>query len=192
LVIAARQIITAEWWDARRHQYDVFISTLVEDEISKRDPNAAQTRLALVDDIPALDIADQANALAKNLIALGAVPKNSEEDALHIGIAAAVGMDYLLTWNFKHINNAETRQAIATVIEQQGFVCPVLCSPEELGPQIMREDPIVAEIRQFRAEHAKKYGNDLDRICEALRERQAKSKRKVVTRGPRLLKQNGG
>lgn len=72
--------------------------------------------------------------MAKNLIALGAVPKNSEEDALHIGIAAAAGMDYLLTWNFKHINNAETRQAIATVIEQQGFVCPVLCSPEELGP----------------------------------------------------------
>lgn len=56
----------------------------------------------------------------------------------------------------------------------------------------MREDPIVAEIRQFRAEHAKKYGHDLDRICEALREQQAKSERKVVTRGPRLLKQNGG
>lgn len=81
-----------------------------------------------------MDITDQASALAKNLIALGAVPKNSEEDALHIGIAAAAGMDYLLTWNFKHINNAETRQAIATVIEHHGFVCPVLCSPEELGP----------------------------------------------------------
>lgn len=41
----------------------------------------------------------------------------------------------------------------------------------------MREDPIVAEMRQFRAEHAKKYGHDLDRICEALREQQVKSKR---------------
>lgn len=134
LVIAARQAITAEWWDARRQQYDVFISTLVEDEISKGDPKAAQTRLALVDEIPALDVTAQANALAKDLIALGAVPENSEEDALHIGIAAAAGIDYLLTWNFKHINNAETKQAIATVIERHGFVCPVLCSPEELGP----------------------------------------------------------
>jgi hypothetical protein len=59
------------------------------------------------------------------------VPKHSEEDALHIGIAVAAGMDYSLTGNFKHINNAETRQAIATVIEHQGFVCPVICSPEE-------------------------------------------------------------
>jgi hypothetical protein len=124
LVIAARQAITAEWWDARRSRYDVFISTLVEDEISKGDPKAAQTRLAFVDDVP---------ALAKNLIAFGAVPKNSEEDALHIGIAAAAGMDYLLTWNFKHINNAETKEAIARAIESHGFVCPILCSPEELG-----------------------------------------------------------
>nr|VFJ44882.1 MAG: hypothetical protein BECKFW1821A_GA0114235_100851 [Candidatus Kentron sp. FW]VFJ50701.1 MAG: hypothetical protein BECKFW1821B_GA0114236_100745 [Candidatus Kentron sp. FW] len=51
----------------------------------------------------------------------------------------------------------------------------------------MHEDPIVAEIRKFRAEHAAKYDHDLDRICEALRKRQEKSKREVVTRGPRLL-----
>jgi len=63
LVITARQAITAEWWDARRHQYDVFISTLVEDEISKGDPNAAQTRLALVDEIPALDITESSQRL---------------------------------------------------------------------------------------------------------------------------------
>ncbi len=56
----------------------------------------------------------------------------------------------------------------------------------------MPEDPIVAEIRKFRAEHAEKYGHDLDRICEALRQRQAKSKRKVVTRSPRLLLEKTG
>jgi predicted ATP-dependent Lon-type protease len=51
----------------------------------------------------------------------------------------------------------------------------------------MHEDPIVAEIRKYRSEHAAKYGNDLDRICEALREQQKKSKRKIITRSPRLL-----
>jgi hypothetical protein len=56
----------------------------------------------------------------------------------------------------------------------------------------MREDPIVAEIRKFRAEHAEKYGHDLDRICAALRDRQAKSQRKVVTRSPRLLLEKNG
>ncbi len=56
----------------------------------------------------------------------------------------------------------------------------------------MREDPIVAEIRKCRAEHAEKYGHDLDRICEALRDRQAKSQRKVVTRSPRLRLEKTG
>ncbi len=51
----------------------------------------------------------------------------------------------------------------------------------------MYEDPIVSEIRKYRAEHAAKYGYDLDRICEALRKRQQESGRKIVTRGPRLL-----
>ena len=133
LVTAARQTITLEWWEERRQQYEVYISTLVEEEISRGDSSAAKRRLAYVAEIPALEVTDQANTLAKDLLKQGAVPKNSAEDALHIGIAAATGMEYLLTWNFKHINNAETKTMIAKVIEAHGFVSPVLCSPEELG-----------------------------------------------------------
>jgi translation elongation factor EF-4 len=51
----------------------------------------------------------------------------------------------------------------------------------------MFDDPIVEEIRRYRKEHAAKYGNDIHRICEALRENQKKSKRKVVNFGPKLL-----
>lgn len=51
----------------------------------------------------------------------------------------------------------------------------------------MIEDPIVAEIRRFRNEHAEKYGHDLKRICKALREFEKTSGRKVVHRRPRLL-----
>lgn len=133
LVTAARQTITLEWWEERRRQFEVYISTLVEEEISRGDSSAAKRRLAYVAEIPALEVTDQANTLAKDLLRQRAIPKNSAEDALHIGIAAATGMEYLLTWNFKHINNAETKTMIAKVIEAHGFVSPVLCSPEELG-----------------------------------------------------------
>lgn len=133
LVTAARQTITLEWWEERRRQCEVYISTLVEEEISRGDSSAANRRLAYVAEIPALEVTDQANTLAKDLLKQRAVPKSSAEDALHIGIAAATGMEYLLTWNFKHINNAETKTMIAKVIEAHGFVSPVLCSPEELG-----------------------------------------------------------
>ena len=66
-------------------------------------------------------------------IASNAVPQNCVEDAMHIAIAAAQGTEYLLTWNFKHINNAETKSLIAKVIEASGYICPILFSPEELG-----------------------------------------------------------
>ena len=74
----------------------------------------------------------EAKELAGLLLSEGAVPKNSPEDALHIGLVAAQSADYLLTWNFKHINNASTRTIIARCIEGRGFVSPILCSPEEL------------------------------------------------------------
>jgi hypothetical protein len=75
-------------------------------------------------------------SVAEKLIAQGAIPVNSEEDALHIGLAASAGIDYLLTWNFKHINNAQTKTKIVSVVESHGFACPILCSPEELGEEI--------------------------------------------------------
>ncbi len=132
LVVSARQTITNEWWDLKRKNYDVYISELVIKEIESGDATAASKRLEVVKDISYLEIITVAKELADLLISKGAVPENSTEDALHIGIAASHGADYLLTWNFKHINNASKRAHIASVIESQGFVSPILCSPEEL------------------------------------------------------------
>lgn len=60
------------------------------------------------------------------------VPEKAKEDALHIAAAAFYGMDYLLTWNCKHIANAEMRNKIIDVVQSQEFECPVICTPEEL------------------------------------------------------------
>jgi predicted nucleic acid-binding protein len=106
---------------------------LVEEEISGGDPTAAARRLEAVANIPSILIISEAQLLADALVASKAVPDNSVRDALHIAIAATQGIDYLLTWNFKHINNAETKALIAHVVEADGWVCPILCSPEELG-----------------------------------------------------------
>ena len=94
---------------------------------------AAAKRLEAVANIPSILITSEAQLLADALVASKAVPDNSIRDALHIAIAATQGIDYLLTWNFKHINNAETKAFIAHVVEADGWVCPIFCSPEELG-----------------------------------------------------------
>lgn len=133
IIIAGRQAVTQDWWTTQRQRFDLRISMLVEEEISKGDPEAAKARMQLISDIPILLTSDEALNIAETLIAKRAIPEGKEEDALHIGIAAAQGADYLLTWNFKHINNAETKAKIVKVIESFGYVCPQICSPEELG-----------------------------------------------------------
>lgn len=133
VVIAGRQAITHDWWSNQRHRFDLRLSALVEEEIGRGDQEAAKRRQSLVAEIPSLAISEQATELAELLLSEGAIPAGSENDALHIGIAAAQGADFLLTWNFRHINNAEVKSAITRVIESQGFACPQICSPEELG-----------------------------------------------------------
>jgi len=133
VVIAGRQAISHDWWENQQQRFELRVSALVEEEISRGDSLAAQRRLALIEDIPNLAISDEATELAELLLTQGVVPEGSEEDALHIAIAAAQGVDYLLTWNFKHINNAEMKSAIAKVVESCGLMCPQICSPEELG-----------------------------------------------------------
>ena len=106
---------------------------MVEDEISGGDPVAAAKRLEAVVNIPSILISPEAQLLADALVASKAVPDNSVRNTLHIAIAATQGIDYLLTWNFKHINNAETKTLIARIIEADGWICPILCSLKELG-----------------------------------------------------------
>lgn len=102
------------------------------EEIRSGGPGAAQRRLLTVQDILVLETTKSITKLAKLLLSSKAVPESCLEDALHIGIAAVQGMDFLLTCNFKHINNAYTRNNIARIIAQSNFNSPVLCSPEEL------------------------------------------------------------
>jgi hypothetical protein len=99
-----------------QHRFELRLSIL-EEEISRGDAKAAQLRLECVADIPILTVSDEAIRIADLLLSKGAVPLGSEEGALHIAIAAAQGADFLLTWNFKHINNAETKAAIMQLVE---------------------------------------------------------------------------
>ena len=133
VVIAARQAISHDWWENHRQRFELQISALVEEEISRGDELASKRRLKWVENVPNLTITDEAGEIADLLLKENAVPRGSEEDALHIGIAVAQGADYLLTWNFKHINNAEMKMKIIKLVESHGYLCPQLCSPEELG-----------------------------------------------------------
>ncbi|MEM6405936.1 MAG: type II toxin-antitoxin system VapC family toxin [Pseudomonadota bacterium] len=133
VIKSARQAITLDWWELRRSHFEIFVSSLVEKEIQRGDEKAASKRKAIIDKLDYLDISETAKKVSEQILYCKLLPENSAEDALHIGIAAAEGINFLLTWNFKHINNAETKNLIVELIHDMGYTAPVLCSPEELG-----------------------------------------------------------
>ena len=132
-MVAGRQAISQDWWENESWRFELRISALVEEEISRGDASALARRQAFIAGIPSFAISDMAIDLAESLIGQGGIPTGSEKDALHIAIAATQGADHLLTWNFKHINNAETKRMIVNIVGSLGYPCPLLCSPEELG-----------------------------------------------------------
>lgn len=132
LVIAANQQITQEWWQARRLQFDLYISQLVIQEASVGDVGAVERRMQELDKMVLLEVTEEAVRLAEQLVMQGAVPQKVVEDALHIAVATVNGMNYLLTWNFKHIANATMRSKIEAVCWNEGYEPPVICSPQEL------------------------------------------------------------
>jgi hypothetical protein len=132
VVIAANQQITRDWWETDRTSFTLYVSQLVISEALAGDKTAAQRRFALIADLPALTLTDETLVLAKLLVSQKVVPSQYFEDALHIAIATSNGMDYLLTWNFKHIANARLRTGIENVCRMAGYQPPTICTPQEL------------------------------------------------------------
>lgn len=132
LIVAARQQQTHYWWDNRISAFDVFTSKMVWDEAGDGDYTAAQKRLHAIREFPILDLTEECYNLAKKMIKLNAIPPEYPEDALHIAVSTLHGMDFILTWNFTHINNAQTKRKIEKTIRDYGYECPLICTPEEL------------------------------------------------------------
>jgi hypothetical protein len=132
LVTAANQELTIEWWDHHRTRFELYISPYVVTECSSGDEQAGQDRLALIRDIPELAVSDAVGELAAELMQNVPLPEKAEVDALHISMAAVHGIEYLLTWNCKHIANASLRPRIETVCRSAGYEPPTICTPQEL------------------------------------------------------------
>src|SRR5690625_2205862 len=133
LVAMARQQITREWFETAAHDHELYVSQLVIREASAGAEEAARQRLMLLEGVPLLSVTDEVGDLAQRLVDQRAVPRTAVADALHIAVAAIHGIDFLLTWNYKHIANATMRTLIEDTCRGAGFEPPVICNPEELN-----------------------------------------------------------
>jgi len=132
ILVAAHQQTTYEWWTSRRHEFECYISQVVIDEILAGDDEAAEKRMEASGDLAVLEVITEAEGLTEAIIEGGAIPKKAVRDAAHIAVAAVNGIDYLLTWNCRHLANAQIIRKESIICNTRGYSMPVICTPEEL------------------------------------------------------------
>jgi hypothetical protein len=132
LLVAGHQQVTQQWWADRRVAFDCYVSSVVIDEASLGDSTEVQKRLAVLAPLPVLAITQGAESLAQALLFEGVLPPRAVRDAAHIAAAAVHNIDYLLTWNCKHLANAQISRRVSLVCERMGRRMPIICTPEEL------------------------------------------------------------
>jgi len=132
VITLALQQLTLSGWTTRRHEFRLVASELVLKEVAAGDPGAARVRLGLLEGVPLLDVSEDAVRLAATLVREAGLPPKAGVDALHIATAACHGVEFLLTWNSKHIANAEYRPRVERSCRKAGYEPPVLCTPDEL------------------------------------------------------------
>lgn len=132
LCVAAHQQVTHQWWRDRRAAFELYVSQRVIDEAGAGDEEAARRRLAFLAGLPLLDLNQEVVRLAEELVAHGPFVEAASADAVHVAVATVHAMDFLLTWNCRHIANAEIVQMASAVCSVKGYHVPYICTPEEL------------------------------------------------------------
>jgi len=123
--------VTHDWWQ-RRNPFDLYTSEVVIQESAAGHPEPAARRLAALRECTLLAVDARMTELSRALLAAHALPAKALVDSLHVAAAAIHGMDYLLTWNCKHIANATMRGTIEKTCREAGYEPPAICTPEEL------------------------------------------------------------
>jgi hypothetical protein len=132
IIQASRQACTRAWWDGGCSDFDLFTSQEVIQEAKLGDVEMARQRMDLLSPLSKLEMTEEVGALAHKLILAGLVPEKAASDAVHIAVASVHQMNYIVTWNFKHIANPYIRDRLRGVVSEAGFHLPVMSSPEEL------------------------------------------------------------
>ncbi|MCX6629267.1 MAG: type II toxin-antitoxin system VapC family toxin [Candidatus Solibacter sp.] len=133
-----RQLSSQRWWEQERHNFDLVVSQTVYEECLRGNEQAVQGRSAILQETTLLPLTREILEVARRLVNPGPFPLKAEADALHVAAATTVyGCEFLLTWSFRHINNAQMKREASRIIEEYGYQPATICSPEEL----MGSDP---------------------------------------------------
>ncbi|MDK2412827.1 type II toxin-antitoxin system VapC family toxin [Aphanizomenon sp. PH219] len=120
LITTSNSVITQNWWDTRRQNFTLYISEVVLEELARGDQEIATKRLDLISELPLLALNEAVEELAQQFLTKSNLPPKASDDALHIALATVYKVDYLLTWNCKHIANAQIQKKLSQISIESG------------------------------------------------------------------------
>ncbi len=130
--IARRHQTTRAWWQNDADRYKLFTSDAVEVESAGGDPEMASRRLAYIASLPRLLSTDETRVLSQILVDRGFLPGKAKIDALHLSIATLNRLDYLVTWNCRHLANRDIYRQIERYLRGNGYTAPRVCTLDQL------------------------------------------------------------
>lgn len=132
LIMAAHQQITHDWWLNAQDRFDLYISDAVLNEIRSGDPDAAARRLAIVDGLSVLQLSEGVRNLVHEYDLRLGLTGRARADLPHFAFAVAYQMDYLVTWNCRHIANGEVNRRLLVANVELQRPTPLVVTPEEI------------------------------------------------------------
>ena len=128
----ARRDWTCQWWNNYRYDFELVTSGAVLEELQNGEYDKKEDCLSLLNNIPLLTIESEIAEIIDIYIQHKVMPNDPTGDALHLAIASYHKCDYLLTWNCKHIANANKFEHIRRINTLIGIFTPNLITPLEL------------------------------------------------------------
>jgi hypothetical protein len=136
IIIAGKQTMTKQFWEDERQKYDLFVSDYVVEDCEKGDKDAAKKRIEYIAGIPVYPKTAEIDALGEIYYELLEIPEKAKEDCFHLATCVVERIDYLLTWNCKHLGSVSQRK-IQMYNDRNGLWTPALITPENLLPEIL-------------------------------------------------------
>jgi hypothetical protein len=132
IIVAANQELTRQWWREERQKYRCFVSRYVVEESLSGDADAARRRKEILQAIPVLETTPRIESLAARIGRALTIPASAEADAFHLACAIEYEMDYLLTWNCKHLANGPRMKQLSALAAAESLWLPIILTPQEM------------------------------------------------------------
>lgn len=171
--ILANQVVTHDWWQDARGRFELIASVPMVDKAGVGDTCATHERPSALESLAIVHPDEASEVLVQRLIDCQALPPCAATAAGHIAIAVVHGAEYLATWDYRHVANPAHSSRIDQACRDGGFRPPVICTPGQLmvvGNEEFEDDPMIAEIREYRDKQAGRFGYDVAAIIRHARD----------------------